>query len=533
MTDKFSQLRSKWAGSSNAEALFFKASGMSPAMRLEVPELGREFTDGLYIGTDPAGTVFYDTADSFDIKDSDPVYYKAEQYYNEADSKWCAWVRFYRENVENPHAEFLAYDPQQTVTNTGIDKKSTCQGKWTLLKIGVATTTVRKLADESKITFTVDSVNLKAVIHTGSQSFNPKSVNYLSGLLYFKDMNTVKSGTCANYNNDRVVFYRNRNEIDFTAYFVPYLDPNLTLGSTDTKIFEDAILVGVIGGSGLYNLGNLTFIKHPWGFPSSPIAISSLPSGALVAFVARHGVDHSISPTDIPARANIAALKSLGVRTIVAFSAVGSLREEIAPGDFVLPSQLIDRTKGIRATSFFDGTGFVAHVGFSDPYSLKLSKWLEGAVAEALKEEGRGVKLWTGKTLVVMEGPQFSTRAESLMYRQWGGDLIGMTALPEAKLAREAEISFALIATSTDYDAWRPHEAGVTAAEVGKILQQNAETSRYVAAHVIERLLVAGAEDESLLSEEVGCMKFALMRSPAEFPHRGLGYVLPEYFKTH
>ncbi|KAJ7723846.1 Methylthioadenosine phosphorylase [Mycena maculata] len=296
----------------------------------------------------------------------------------------------------------------------------------------------------------------------------------------------------------------------------------------------DKVLVGVIGGSGLYNLSNLTFVKHvnpetPWGFPSSPIVISALPSGALVAFVARHGTDHSISPSAIPARANISALKSLGVRTIIAFSAVGSLREEIAPGDFALPSQIIDRTKGIRPTTFFDGTGLVAHTGFSDPYSPRLGAWLADAVREALADEGRGVKLWTGNTLVVMEGPQFSTRAESLMYRQWGGDLIGMTALPETKLAREAEISFALIATSTDYDAWRPHEAGVTAAEVGLILKKNADTSRHVAAHVIERLLAA---DESLLSEEVGSMQFAFMASPAAHKNKALAYILPEYFEA-
>ncbi|KAF7327366.1 S-methyl-5'-thioadenosine phosphorylase [Mycena kentingensis (nom. inval.)] len=298
---------------------------------------------------------------------------------------------------------------------------------------------------------------------------------------------------------------------------------------------SDKVLVGVIGGSGLYNLGNLTFVKHvnpetPWGFPSSPIAISSLPSGALVAFVARHGTDHSISPTNIPVRANIAALKSLGVRTIIAFSAVGSLREEIAPGDFVLPSQIIDRTKGIRATTFFEGTGLVAHAGFSDPYSPKLSAWLEKAVDRALEDEGRGVKLHVGKTLVVIEGPQFSTRAESVMYRGWGGDLIGMTALPEAKLAREAEISFALIATSTDYDAWRPHEAGVTAAEVGKILKQNADTSRHVAAHVIESLLAS--PEEIVLGEEVGSMQYAFMSAPAEHKNAALAYVLPEYFQA-
>ncbi|KAK7006248.1 S-methyl-5'-thioadenosine phosphorylase [Favolaschia claudopus] len=301
----------------------------------------------------------------------------------------------------------------------------------------------------------------------------------------------------------------------------------------------DKVLVGVIGGSGLYNLDNLTFIKHvnpetPWGFPSSPIAISSLPSGALVAFVARHGVGHTISPSTIPARANIAALKSLGVSTILAFSAVGSLREEIAPGDFILPSQLIDRTKGVRPTSFFDDTGVVAHAGFGDPYSKGLGRWLEGAVKEALENEGRGTKLWTEKTLVVMEGPQFSTRAESLMYRMWGGDLIGMTALPEAKLAREAEISFALIATATDYDAWRPHEAGVTAAEVGAILKQNADTSRHVAAHVIERLLGAAQADSTstLLTEEKGCMQFALMAPPLSVKNAALAYVLPEYFSA-
>ncbi|KAJ6575552.1 Methylthioadenosine phosphorylase [Mycena vulgaris] len=309
----------------------------------------------------------------------------------------------------------------------------------------------------------------------------------------------------------------------------------------------DKVLVGVIGGSGLYNLDNLTFVKHvtpetPWGSPSSPITIAALPSGAQVAFLARHGTAHTIPPSALPYRANIAALKSLGVRTILAFSAVGSLREEIAPGDFALPSQLIDRTKGVRATSFFDGTGVVAHAGFSDPYSPKLGAWLAEAVKEALKDEGRGVKLHTGCTLVVMEGPQFSTRAESVMYRQWGGDLIGMTALPEAKLAREAEIAFALIATATDYDAWRPHEAGVTAAQVGTILRQNADTSRHVAASVIERLLEAAsaaASGESseaakagktLLDEEAGSMQFALMAPPASIKNAALAYVLPEYF---
>lgn len=142
----------------------------------------------------------------------------------------------------------------------------------------------------------------------------------------------------------------------------------------------------------------------------------------------------------MPARANIAALKSLGVRAVLAFSAVGSLREEIAPGDFALPDQIIDRTKGVRPASFFEGTSVVAHAAFGDPFSGKLTRWLEDRVRKVV--EGRGRKLHTGKTIVCMEGPQFSTRAESIMYRSWGGDLINMSVLPEAKLAREAELRY-------------------------------------------------------------------------------------------
>lgn len=159
-----------------------------------------------------------------------------------------------------------------------------------------------------------------------------------------------------------------------------------------------------------------------------------------MAFVARHGTGHTIPPSAIPARANIAALKSLGVRAVLAFSAVGSLREEIAPGAFVLPGQIIDRTKGVRPASFFQDTSVVAHAAFGDPFSGGLVAWLEGRVRAVLEGEGRGVRLFTDKTIVCMEGPQFSTRAESVMYRQWGADLINMSVLPEAKLAREAEL---------------------------------------------------------------------------------------------
>ncbi|TFK53296.1 Methylthioadenosine phosphorylase [Heliocybe sulcata] len=297
------------------------------------------------------------------------------------------------------------------------------------------------------------------------------------------------------------------------------------------------VLVGVIGGSGLYHLDNLTFVKHvnpetPWGFPSSPITICSLPSGTLVAFLARHGPGHTISPSAVPSRANIAALKSLGVRAVLAFSAVGSLREEIPPGDFALPTQIIDRTKGVRPASFFEGTSVVAHAAFGDPFSMGLVRWLEGRVEKALEEEGRGVKLHIDKCIVCMEGPQFSTRAESNMYRMWGGDLINMSVLPEAKLAREAELGYALIATATDYDSWRPHEGAVTAAEVFKVLQANADTSRHVAATILEDMHAAALEG-SVLTEEIGSMKFSIMprsEKQKEEDRTKLAYILPAYF---
>ncbi|KAE9403663.1 Methylthioadenosine phosphorylase [Gymnopus androsaceus JB14] len=279
---------------------------------------------------------------------------------------------------------------------------------------------------------------------------------------------------------------------------------------------DEKVIIGVIGGSGLYNLDNLTPLKQvnpetPWGLPSSPITICALPSGKKVAFLARHGIGHTIHPSTVPSRANISALKSLGVRAILAFSAVGSLREEISPGSFVLPNQIIDRTKGVRPASFFEGTSIVAHASFGDPYSNKFVSWLESRVKKALDEEGRGVKLFTDKCIICMEGPQFSTRAESLMYRQLGGDLINMSALPEAKLAREAELSYALVATATDYDAWRPEEGTVTAAEVFKTLTQNANTSRHVAATILEEVHEAFAADGGDMLEEVGSMKLSIM----------------------
>ncbi|MBI4881432.1 MAG: S-methyl-5'-thioadenosine phosphorylase, partial [Planctomycetes bacterium] len=209
--------------------------------------------------------------------------------------------------------------------------------------------------------------------------------------------------------------------------------------------------VGVIGGSGLYELDDLEILgearpRTPFGSPSDAILVGRL-GGHDVAFLPRHGRGHRLLPGEVPSRANIAALKALGVDRIVAFSAVGSLKEELPPLDFVIPEQVIDRTRG-RPGSFF-GAGVAGHVAFADPFSRRLCGVLhEKAVA-------LGLRVHRGETLVCMEGPLFSTRAESHLYRSWGAGLINMSALPEAKLAREAEMSYALVCAVTDYDCWR------------------------------------------------------------------------------
>jgi len=297
------------------------------------------------------------------------------------------------------------------------------------------------------------------------------------------------------------------------------------------------IHVGVIGGSGLYNLGNLTFVKEvnvqtPWGSPSSPITISKLPTGEHLAFLARHGHHHDISPSDVPFAANIAALKHIGVKAILAFSAVGSLREEIRPGDFIIPDQIIDRTKGTRVSTFFQGTRIVAHATFGDPFSKKFSEFIAPLVKRVLDDAGHGSQLHTKKTVVCMEGPLFSTRAESHMYRAWGGDIINMSVIPEAKLAREAELSYALIATATDYDAWRENEESVTVAEVIKTLHTNAATSQLVASSILAELHEA-VVNKVVTSDVEGGMQYSIIT--AQSHHRQedkekLGFILP-YFK--
>lgn len=250
----------------------------------------------------------------------------------------------------------------------------------------------------------------------------------------------------------------------------------------------DHVHVGVIGGSGLYTIEGLADIEAVWpdtpyGKPSDEIIVGKL-EGVRVAFLPRHGRGHVLSPSELPARANIWALKMLGVSHIVSISAVGSLREELAPRHIVIPDQIIDRTKGIRPASFF-GEGIVAHIGFAEPFCPVLSE----LVFQAGREAGAMVHL--GGTMVVMEGPQFSTKAESNLYRQIGGDLIGMTALPEAKLAREAELCYSTVAMVTDYDCWHETEESVTVDMVVANMQANVEAAKRIIRGVVKRIAAA------------------------------------------
>jgi 5'-methylthioadenosine phosphorylase len=234
--------------------------------------------------------------------------------------------------------------------------------------------------------------------------------------------------------------------------------------------------IAVIGGSGLYEIEGMTEVKEvkvrtPFGDPSDVITIGDL-AGTQIAFLPRHDKGHRISPSELPVRANIYALKSLGVEWIISISAVGSLKEEIHPLDLVVPDQLIDRTKS-RVNTFF-GQGLVAHVAFAEPFCPVLSEILYQAALE------QGTKVHKGGTYVVIEGPLFSTKAESHLYRSWGASIIGMTALPEAKLAREAEICYATLACVTDYDCWHQTEESVTVEMIVANLQRNVTTAKNI-----------------------------------------------------
>jgi 5'-methylthioadenosine phosphorylase len=242
--------------------------------------------------------------------------------------------------------------------------------------------------------------------------------------------------------------------------------------------------IGVIGGSGLYEMDALeeaqwTSVDTPWGLPSDALLIGRI-SGVRFAFLPRHGRGHRIPPSEVNARANIDALKRVGCTDLLAISAIGSLREELAPGRFVVVDQFIDRTVA-RPSSFF-GEGLVAHVSMANPVCPRLSE------LAAVAAEAAGASVARGGTYLAMEGPQFSSRAESEMYRAWGCDVIGMTAMPEAKLAREAEMPYALVGMVTDYDCWRGHGEHVEVSAIIAQLMANAETGRRLVAELARAL---------------------------------------------
>ena len=251
-----------------------------------------------------------------------------------------------------------------------------------------------------------------------------------------------------------------------------------------SKPKQEPIKMGIIGGSGLYSMAGLTDtrevrVKTPFGDPSDAIVVGTL-EGRQVAFLARHGRGHRFSPSEINYRANICALKMLGVEQVISVSAVGSLREEVAPLDFLIPDQFFDRTRGRTATFF--GGGIVAHVSFDKPTCPRLSEQLAGACDRV------GVKVHRGGTYVCMEGPQFSTLAESNTYRQMRFDVIGMTNVTEAKLAREAELCYATFAMVTDYDCWHPEHDAVTVDVILGNLNKNAENVQRAIREVVRAL---------------------------------------------
>ena len=267
-------------------------------------------------------------------------------------------------------------------------------------------------------------------------------------------------------------------------------------------------MIGVIGGSGVYDISGLegaswVKVKTPWGSPSDEVLLGRL-GGIPMAFLPRHGRGHVQTPSSINYRANIDALKRLGCTDVVAVSAVGSLREDYAPGDFVLVDQYIDRTVA-REASFF-GPGCVAHVSLAHPTCARLGAACMHAASAA------GVRIHPRATYLAMEGPQFSTQAESKLYRQWGADVIGMTGMPEAKLAREAELCYASIAMVTDYDCWHPDHGAVDVAAVIKTLLANADAARNTVAE-LPKLLPSRAPCPE------GCdhaLTHAIMTAPAK-----------------
>lgn len=284
--------------------------------------------------------------------------------------------------------------------------------------------------------------------------------------------------------------------------------------------------IGIIGGSGLYKMEALTDVEEvevdtPFGSPSDALIVGTL-EGTKVAFLARHGRNHHLMPSELPFRANVYAMKQLGVEYLISASAVGSLKEEVKPLDMVVPDQFIDRTKN-RISTFF-GEGIVAHIAFGDPVCKQLAGVLADAVASLDLPD---VTLHRGGTYVCMEGPAFSTKAESHLYRSWGATVIGMTNLPEAKLAREAEIAYATLALATDYDCWHPDHDSVTVDMVIANLQLNATNAQKVIRETVRRL----AENPPA-SEAHSALKYAILTPLAKVPAtttEKLGLLLHKY----
>ncbi|MGH9370557.1 MAG: S-methyl-5'-thioadenosine phosphorylase [Vicinamibacterales bacterium] len=283
-----------------------------------------------------------------------------------------------------------------------------------------------------------------------------------------------------------------------------------------------SISIGIIGGSGLYDMAELIDreerrVDTPFGEPSAPYVIGTL-RGKRVAFLARHGVGHRLMPTELNFRANIFGFKALGVEYLVSASAVGSLKEQYRPLDLVIPDQFLDRTRG-RVSTFF-GNGLVAHVGFAHPFCRPLSDIAHAAARSS------SATVHKGGTYVCMEGPQFSTLAESNLYRAWGMDVIGMTNLQEAKLAREAEICYTTIALVTDYDSWHPDHDQVTVEMILANLTQNARTAQQVIADAVGRLPF------DRTCECATALQYAIITRPDAVPadtRRALGPLVDRY----
>ncbi len=280
-------------------------------------------------------------------------------------------------------------------------------------------------------------------------------------------------------------------------------------------------VIGVIGGSGLYEIEGLTEVKEvsvdtPFGSPSDAYVTGML-NGAKMVFLPRHGRGHRLLPSEVNYRANIYGMKTLGVEQIISVSAVGSMREDIEPGHIVIPDQFFDRTKGLRGSTFF-GNGVVGHVQFADPICNDLASLLYGAAQEA------GATVHKGGTYICIEGPNFSTRAESRIFRSWGVDVIGMTNIPESRLAREAEICYGTVALATDYDCWHEGHDDVSVDAVIQIIKQNVAMARHIIKAATKMIV------EQRQTRSCGCpqaLQYAIMTDHKLIPEETLRALNP------